>query len=74
MCRSIKRLRPTAGSDEPHATSEEIQAAALQFVRKISGFQRPSPANSEALEAAVQEIAHISTHLLADLKVGARSR
>ena len=74
MCRSIKRLRPTAGSDEHPASSEEIEAAALQFVRKISGFQRPSPANTEAFEAAVQEIAHISTHLLADLKVGARAK
>ena len=73
MCRSIKRLRPTAGSEEPHATSEEIEAAALQFVRKISGFQRPSPANSEAFEAAVHEIAHISTHLLESLQVGARA-
>lgn len=74
MCRSIKRLRPAAGSDDPPATPEEIQAAALQFVRKISGFQRPSPANAEAFEAAVAEIAHVSTHLLADLKVGARGR
>ena len=72
MCRSIKRLRPTAGSGDPHATPEEIEAAALQFVRKISGFQRPSPANAEAFEAAVHEIAHISTHLLAGLRVGAR--
>lgn len=74
MCRSIKRLRPAAGSGDPPATPEEIQAAALQFVRKISGFQRPSPANAEAFEAAVAEIAHVSTHLLADLKVGARGR
>lgn len=74
MCRSIKRLRPAAGSDDPPPTPEEIQAAALQFVRKISGFQRPSPANAEVFEAAVAEIAHVSTHLLADLKVGARGR
>jgi hypothetical protein len=74
MCRSIKRLRPAANSDDPPASSEDIQAAALQFVRKISGFQRPSPANAEVFEAAVREIAHVSSHLLADLKVGARGK
>lgn len=72
MCRSIKRLRPAANSDDPPASTEDIEAAALQFVRKISGFQRPSPANAEAFEAAVREIAQVSSHLLADLKVGAR--
>ncbi len=72
MCRSIKRLRPAAGSDEPHATSDEVEAAARQFVRKISGFQRPSPANTEAFEAAVHEISHISEHLLGALQIGAR--
>ena len=70
MCRNIRTLH----NFDPPATESEIRAAAEQFVRKISGFQRPSPANSEAFEAAVQEIAHISTHLLADLKVGARSK
>ncbi|MDA0302034.1 MAG: DUF2277 domain-containing protein [Chloroflexi bacterium] len=74
MCRSIKRLRPAANSDDPQASPEEIEAAALQFVRKISGFQRPSPVNTEVFEAAVREIAHVSTHLLADLKVGVRGR
>ncbi|MFA7248480.1 MAG: DUF2277 domain-containing protein [Dehalococcoidia bacterium] len=73
MCRSIKRLRPAAGTADPPATPEEIEAAALQFVRKISGFQRPSPANGEAFEAAVREIAGTSTRLLASLRVGARS-
>ena len=53
---------------------EEVQEAALQFVRKVSGFQRPSPANSAAFEAAVQEIAATSARLLASLQVGARSR
>ncbi len=72
MCRSIKRLRPAAGSDDPAPTPDEIEAAALQFVRKISGFQRPSPANSAAFEAAVHEISHVSEHLLASLRVGAR--
>ena len=74
MCRSIKRLRPAAGSDAQPATPEETEAAALQFVRKISGFQRPSSANSDAFDAAVHEIATTSTRLLAALQVGARSR
>ena len=73
MCRSIKRLRPAVGSDDPPASVEEVEAAALQFVRKVSGFQRPSPANSEAFEAAVREIAETSARLLASLQVGARS-
>lgn len=60
MCRSIKTLRR---SDEP-ATDEEIQAAALQFVRKVSGYRQPSRANSEAFEAAVGEIAEASRKLL----------
>jgi hypothetical protein len=60
MCRSIKTLRR---SDEP-ATDEEIQAAALQFVRKVSGYRQPSRANAEAFEAAVGEIAQASRRLL----------
>jgi hypothetical protein len=60
MCRSIKTLRRT---DEP-ATDEEIHAAALQFVRKVSGFRQPSRANSEAFDAAVGEIAQASRRLL----------
>ena len=74
MCRSIKRLRPAAGSEDPPATTEEIEAAARQFVRKISGFQRPSPANAEVFEAAVRQITDTSTQLLGTLQVGARSR
>ncbi len=74
MCRSIKRLRPAVGSDETPATAEEIEAAALQFVRKISGFQRASPANAEVFDTAVQRIAETSTRLLATLQVGARAR
>ncbi len=74
MCRSIKRLRPAAGSDDPPATPEDIEAAARQFVRKVSGFQRPSPANTEAFEAAVAQIAATSSHLLASLQLGARAR
>ncbi len=60
MCRSIKVLRRPA----PAATPEEIHAAALQFVRKVSGFHKPSKANQEAFEAAVAEIAESATRLL----------
>lgn len=74
MCRSIKRLRPAAGSADSPATAEEIEAAARQFVRKISGFQRPSPANAEVFEAAVREVTATSARLLGTLQLGARSR
>lgn len=60
MCRSIKRLRDR----EIPAPEDEIRAAALQFVRKISGFREPSVANSEAFENAVREIAGASSRLL----------
>lgn len=60
MCRSIKTLRRR---DEP-ATDDEIEAAALQFVRKVSGFRKPSRANEEAFEAAVDEIADSARRLL----------
>ena len=60
MCRSIKRLR---NPDQP-ATAEEFNAAALQFVRKISGFQKPSKANEESFERAVVEVAEASRKLL----------
>jgi hypothetical protein len=60
MCRSIKRLR---NPDQP-ATAEEFNAAALQFVRKISGFQKPSKANQESFERAVIEVAEASRKLL----------
>jgi hypothetical protein len=59
MCRSIKTLFHT----EPPPTQEEIYAASLQFVRKVSGYRQPSKANQEAFEQAVQEIA-ISTQKL----------
>ncbi len=62
MCRSIKTLRGTTPASE-----EEIRAAALQFVRKVSGFRSPSPANAAAFEAAVDEIASSSERLLARL-------
>ena len=60
MCRSIKTLRRP---DEP-ATDEEILAAALQFVRKVSGYREPSRKNAEAFVAAVDEVAEASRRLL----------
>ncbi|WP_461188337.1 DUF2277 domain-containing protein [Arthrobacter sp. Z4-13] len=60
MCRNIRTLH----NFEPHATSEEVHAAALQYVRKVSGSTKPSRANQEAFEEAVHEIAHITQHLL----------
>lgn len=60
MCRSIKQLRRP---DEP-ATDEEIRAAALQYVRKISGYRQPSRANTAAFDAAVAEIAQATERLL----------
>ena len=60
MCRSIVRLR----DGDEIVPDEEIRAAALQFVRKISGFRKPSAANEEAFNHAVDEIAHSSAHLL----------
>lgn len=60
MCRNIRTLH----NFEPHATSEEVHAAALQYVRKISGSTKPSKANQQAFDEAVHEIAHITQHLL----------
>jgi hypothetical protein len=60
MCRSIKPLH----NFDPPATPEEVRAAALQFVRKLSGATRPSKANQAAFDRAVDEIAHVATHLL----------
>ena len=65
MCRSIKRLREGAVP----ATEEEIEAAALQFVRKISGFQRPAAHNTEVFDRAVAQIAKSSHQLLDDLVI-----
>ena len=64
MCRSIKTLR----RPEESATDEEIRAAALQFVRKVSGYRQPSKANTEAFDSAVAEIALSSKRLLAGLQ------
>ncbi|MET4159465.1 DUF2277 domain-containing protein [Agromyces sp. PvR057] len=67
MCRNIHTLH----NFEPAATSDEVQAAALQYVRKVSGSTKPSKANAEAFERAVAEIAHITQHLLDDLVTNA---
>ncbi len=63
MCRSIKVLRRP--EEQEPATAQEVRAAALQFVRKISGFQKPSKANQQAFERAVEEITATSERLLA---------
>lgn len=65
MCRSIKQLRR---ADEP-VTDAELEAAALQFVRKVSGYRKPSQKNEEAFNEAVMEIAAVTKRLLNDLVV-----
>ena len=60
MCRNIKNLY----NFKPPATDEEIHASSLQFVRKLSGFNRPSKANEEAFNRAVAEVAHAARHLI----------
>ena len=67
MCRNIRQLH----NFEPPATSEEVRAAALQYVRKVSGSTKPSQANQAAFERAVEQVAHITEHLLADLVTSA---
>ena len=62
MCRSIKTLRT-----EPDVTHDDVEAAALQYVRKISGYRKPSQANQEVFDRAVKEIAHATEHLLNEL-------
>lgn len=64
MCRSIKTLR----NAEIPATEEEIRAAALQFVRKVSGYRKPSRVNNEAFERAVDQVAEATQSLLENLK------
>jgi hypothetical protein len=63
MCRNIRTLH----NFEPPATADEVHAAALQFVRKVSGSAKPSQVNQEAFDKAVAEIAHVTRHLLEDL-------
>jgi hypothetical protein len=67
MCRNIKTLF----NFDPPATPDEIRAASLQFVRKISGFNKPSKANEDSFLAAIDEIAGISTRLLRSLETSA---
>ena len=64
MCRSIKTLR----NAEVPATEEEIRAAALQFVRKVSGYRKPSKVNEAAFERAVEEVTRTTQLLLHELK------
>ncbi|MFJ6697571.1 DUF2277 domain-containing protein [Streptomyces sp. NPDC091272] len=70
MCRSIKTLRPPAIPEE--ATQEDISAAALQYVRKISGFRAPAKHNQEVFDQAVGEVAEATARLLAGLEVRGR--
>jgi hypothetical protein len=67
MCRNIRPLH----NFEPPATSDEVRAAALQYVRKVSGSTNPSQANQAAFDEAVEEIAHVTQHLLDHLSTSA---
>ena len=70
MCRNIKMLF----NFDPPVTPEEVRAASLQFVRKISGFNKPSKANEEAFQSAIDAIAGVSTQLLCSLETNAPAR
>jgi len=70
MCRNIRTLY----NFDPPATDDEVHASALQFVRKLSGFAKPSKANEPVFNWAVAEIAHIAHHLLEDLETNAPPR
>lgn len=70
MCRNIKILF----NFDPPVTQDEIRAASLQFVRKISGFHKPSKANEASFEAAVEDVARISARLLNSLETNAEPR
>jgi hypothetical protein len=70
MCRNIKTLF----NFDPPATDEEIQAASVQFVRKLSGFTRPSKANEAAFDRAVDEVAHVARRLIDSLVTSAEPR
>ena len=70
MCRSIKTLRP------PYVealSEDDVRAAALQYVRKVSGFRTPSPANAEVFDRAVADVSAATAQLLAELRVGVRA-
>jgi hypothetical protein len=70
MCRNIRTLY----NFEPPATHEEVEAAAVQYVRKISGFTKPSQANAEAFERAVQAVTDVSEQLLSELVTAAPAK
>ena len=70
MCRNIRALY----NFEPPASSEEVHQAALQYVRKVSGMNKPSKANEAAFDRAVHGIAHVTQHLLEELVTTARPR
>jgi hypothetical protein len=70
MCRAIKTLH----NFSPPATADEIRASSLQFVRKLSGFTKPSQANEPAFNRAVDEVAHAAHHLLESLVTNAPPR
>jgi hypothetical protein len=67
MCRNIRTLH----NFEPPATEEEVREAAVQYVRKISGYSKPSQANAEAFERAVDDVAEITARLLSELVTSA---
>jgi hypothetical protein len=67
MCRNIRTLH----NFDPPASEDEVRSAALQYVRKISGYTKPSQANQVAFERAVDAVTHASMHLLADLQTTA---
>jgi hypothetical protein len=67
MCRNIRTLH----NFEPPATEDEIRASALQYVRKVSGFTKPSRANAEAFDRAVDEVTAVTTRLLSELVTNA---
>jgi hypothetical protein len=68
MCRNIKTLF----NFDPPATNDEIQEASLQFVRKLSGFNKPSQLNEEVFEEAVKEVSQVAQHLLSHLETNAK--
>ena len=70
MCRNIKTLHNFA----PPATDDEIRSSSLQFVRKLSGFTKPSQANEDAFNRAVDEVTHVAHHLLYSLVTNAPPR
>jgi hypothetical protein len=70
MCRNIRTLY----NFEPPTTDEEVHAAAVQYVRKVSGMQKPSQANEAVFEQAIDEVANATTRLLADLVTSAPPR